>query len=450
MRKTLINILFSSITLWSFATPADAQTISTIAGSGPTGFMTGSYSGDGGPATAATLNNPSGAAFDSFGNLYIADSRNHRIRKVDASGAITTFAGTGITGYSGDGGQATVAELSYPESITFDAAGNLYFADRWTPCVRKIDPSGIITTVAGNGTYGFAGDGGPATAAMFDNPCYIKTDAAGNLYICDWINARLRKVNSAGIITTIAGNGSATYSGDGGPATAAGMRPSGVFIEPSGAILVSDGVNRRIRKIDVTGNITTIAGTGTEGYSGDGGPATSAQLRYPGALIRDASGNLLVCDVNNSVIRKIDAGGITTTVAGSGTNGFSGDGGVPTAAEFQFPLMVALNTAGQLFVPDMQNNRVRKIDLATVPAAIHLSALAGLKTYPNPAGNTLHIDGIAANTAYTFTDVTGQAVLQGTLGRESNILSLEALAGGLYFLGLNTGAGTKTILIVKE
>ncbi len=442
-----------AIVLFSSAISAFGQTITTIAGNGNTGFLSGAYGGDGGAATAALLYYPSGMAFDGAGNLYIADSRNSRIRKIDAAGIITTFAGTGVAGYSGDGGPATAAELSYPESMAFDAAGNLYMTDHWAACVRKINPAGIITTVAGTGVYGFSGDGGPATAAMLDNPCHVQVDAAGNLYICDWVNARLRKINTSGIITTIAGNGSAPFSGDGGPATNAGMRPSSTLIDAVGNIMICDGVNRRLRKIDATGIITTIAGVGTDGYSGDGGPATAAQFRYMYGMIKDTSGNLLLCDQTNNVIRKIDATGIITTIAGTGTVGYSGDGGPAAAAQFRFPTMMVFAPSGHLLVSDLQNNRVRKIDLsAPVTAVANTGTMAEkIVVSPNPAGDLLHIEGLTANTAYSLADINGRGVRSGTFDKTNVMLSLNGLPAGIYFLRLNgTGNNVKTIKVVKE
>jgi sugar lactone lactonase YvrE len=449
----MTRIYILAIILFIKGATASAQTITTIAGNGNTGFLSGDYGGDGGPATGALLYYPSGMAFDGAGNLYIADSRNSRIRKIDPAGTITTFAGTGAVGYSGDGGPATAAELSYPESITFDAANNLYIADHWAACVRKINPAGIITTVAGTGVYGFSGDGGPATDAMLDNPCYVQVDAAGNLYICDWVNARLRKVDASGIITTIAGNGTAPFSGDGGPATAAGMRPSSMLIDAAGNMLICDGVNRRVRKIDAAGTITTIAGSGTDGYSGDGGPATAAAFRYMYGMIMDTVGNLLICDQTNNVIRKIDTAGTITSICGTGVVGYSGDGGPATAAQLRFPTMMVFDPSGYLLVSDLQNNRIRRIDLTEpVTATIHTDHHGENKlAYPIPANDILHISGLTTNTEYTLANIDGRSVRHGTFDKSNASLSLKELPSGIYFLRL-TGPGNfiKTIKVVKE
>ena len=427
-----------------------AQTIRTIAGNGATGFLSGAYGGDGGPATAALLYYPGGLAYDAIGNLYVADSRNHRIRKIDGTGAISTFAGTGVSGYSGDSGPASAAEMGYPESMCIDGSGNLYVADKWEAVVRKIDAAGMITTVAGTGTYGFGGDGGPATAAMLDNPSYVAVDGAGNLYICDWINSRVRKVNTAGIITTIAGNGSAVHSGDGGPATAAGMRPISILVEPSGTLLIGDGANHRVRWVDAAGMITTIAGNGSDGTSGDGGPATAAGLKLPSSFLYDGAGNLLVCDEIGAMIRKIDGAGVISTIAGTGTAGYSGDGGSATAAEFQFPLMMAMSPAGRVVISDVQNNRVRELNMMGT-TDVNQAESRNVRIYPNPVQDELSISDVAPNTFCSITDIAGRTEWRGFCGEGRITVPVRALPAGSYILYF-TGADnvTRSTHIVKK
>jgi len=260
--------------------------------------------------------------FDRTVNLYITDVNNNRIRKVDVgTGIITTIAGNGTAGFSGDGGPATSAALNFPDGIGLDAAENIYFGDALNNRIRRVDATtGVITTVAGNGIAGFAGDGGLATNAELKFPSRPALDRNGNLYIADFQNNRLRRVDaSTNIITTVAGNGTAGYSGDGGPATSAQLNgPLSVTVDAAGNIYLSDINNERIRVVNTTtnpvallgvtiqpGDIQTVAGNGFVGYFGDGGPAISARLNLPTGLLVDAQGNLYFADANNNVIRRV-------------------------------------------------------------------------------------------------------------------------------------------------
>ncbi len=289
--------------------------ISTIAGNGTAG-----YSGDGGPAASAELNSPSGVAVDFSGNIYIADYKNNRIRRVDASGVISTVAGKGTAGYSGDGGPASSAELSTPSGVAVDTSGNIYIADSSNNCVRKVDASGVISTVAGNGTAGYSGDGGPAVSAELSSPSGVAVDTSGNIYIADDKNNCIRKVDASGVISTVAGNETGGYSGDGGPATSAELStPSGVAVDASSNIYIADSSNNCIRKVDASGVISTVAGKGTGGYSGDGGPATSAQLNSPSGLAVDSSGNIYIADTTNYRVREVYA--IINGACGSSNGG---------------------------------------------------------------------------------------------------------------------------------
>ncbi len=342
--------------------PVDVPTIETIAGIGILGDI-----GDGGAATAALLYGPIGVAVDGAGNVYFADSFT-RIRKVDAStGNISTVAGTGTAGDSGDGGAATAAQLNHPLGVAVDAAGNLYIADLVNHRIRKVDTStGIISTVAGTGTAGYSGDGAAAAEAQLSHPWDVTADGSGNLYIADALNHRIRKVDTAGVITTIAGTGAQSYGGDGGAATSAQINyPHGVAADSSGNLYIAEG--NRIRKVDAsTGNITTVAGTGTQGYSGDGGAATAAQINGATGVAADGSGNLYIADYNNQRIRKVDAStGIISTVAGIGAFGYSGDGAAATAAQLFHPWDVTVDGAGNLYITDSYNGRIRKVDAST-------------------------------------------------------------------------------------
>ena len=327
--------------------------ITTVAGSGTKG-----YSGDNGPATNAQLYSPLGVAVDSGGSLYIADAGNYCVRKV-SNGVITTVAGNGRYGYSGDNGPATSAQFAAPDAVAVDPDGNLYIADVSNNRIRKVS-NGVVTTVAGNGTAGFSGDGGPATSARFEYPSGVALDSAGNLYIADCDNNRIRKVSN-GVITTVAGNGAQGYSGDNGPATGAHLVcPGAVAVDSSGSLYIADTLNFRIRKVSA-GLITTVAGNGTPGFSGDNGPATSAQLSAPqGGMAVDSAGSLYFADTGNNRIRKI-LNGVITTVAGSGTEGYSGDNGPATNAQLYSPLGVAVDSAGNLYIADNSNARIRKV-----------------------------------------------------------------------------------------
>ena len=333
--------------------------ISTVAGSGTFGF-----GGDGGPATAAQLYTPSGAALDGAGNLYIADTGNNRIRKVDAdTGVISTVAGDGTPGFGGDGGPAVSAQLRRPRGVATDGSGNLYIADTSAPRIRKVDSSGVISTVAGDGTPGSGGDGGPAVAAQLGVPFGVALDGAGNLYIADRGN-RIRKVDAdTGVISTVAGDGTRGFGGDGGPAVAAQLNwPTGVALDGAGNLYIADFNNQRIRKVDAgTGVISTVAGIGTHGSRGDGGAAVSAELEYPSGVALDGAGNLYIADWANQRIRKVDPAGVISTVAGDGTKGYGGDGGPAVAAQLDHPFGVALDGDGNLYIADSGNHRIRRL-----------------------------------------------------------------------------------------
>jgi len=330
----------------------NASIIDTVAGIGNYG-----YSGDGGPAAEAALNLPWDVAVDLKGNYYIADRMNRCIRKVDTSGIITTVAGNGISGYSGDGGPATEAQLSTLYGIAVDNEGNLYISDEANLRVRKVDTNGIITTVAGNGNPGYSGDNGPATEATLDSLRNITTDNEGNLYIVD--SPRIRKVDTSGIITTVAGNGTSTD--DGVPAIEAQLSdPMGVTVDSFGNLYITDWALHSIRKINTSGIITTIAGNNGWGSGGDGGPATLAELALPTGITTDSTGNLYFTDTYNFLIRKIDTHGIITSVAGvEGVYGYSGDGGPAREAELSMTWGIALDSQDSIYIAT--GDTIRKV-----------------------------------------------------------------------------------------
>ena len=416
-----------------------AGIIKTAAGHFVVEQFSGGFSGDGGPATS--VNFPLDLAADQAGNLFIADDNNRRVRKVDTTGTITTIVGNGQYAFGADGGPAASAKFNIPSGLAFDAAGNLFVADTRNNRIRKITPAGVISTVAGNGSSGvnsasqaFPGEGGPATSAALNYPLGVAVDAAGNLFIADTFASAIRKVSPSGIITTVAtfaidtapfrvkvdqagnlfvangnsgvvqkvtplgfvstvaGNGTFGYSGDGGPATSAALNyPQGLALDAAGNIFISDSGNNVVRKVTAAGIITTIAGNGTAAYSGDGGPATGASLTSPQGLAIDAAGNLFIAD-QNSAVRMVTPQGIISTVAGDGMGGLSGDGGLATSAELDIlpdpsgesnnSSDVAVDAAGNLYISDTNNNRIRKVLVAAptvtvAPAAMQFSAPSG-------------------------------------------------------------------------
>jgi sugar lactone lactonase YvrE len=359
------NVFAMLLGVWH-VTGALAGSIETVAGSGQAG-----YSGDGGPAVAARLNQPFHCDFDNHGNLYVADALNHCIRKIDRkTGLIRTVAGSGRKGYSGDQGPATQATLNEPYAVAVDPSGDLYIVDRLNAVIRKVDGrTGIINTIAGTGRKGFGGDGGPATRALLREPNDCCLDGKGGLLVADVGDGRIRRVDlQKGTISTFAGTGrprgklDRSQRGDGGPASAAvivGARA--VCVDGQGNTFICEREGNVVRKIDARGVITTIAGTGQSGDGGDGGPALQAIFRGPKGIRCDRSGNLYLVDTENHAIRKIDAkSGKITTVAG-GRKGSDGDGGDALKAGLARPHGCCIRADGDLFIADSENHRIRKV-----------------------------------------------------------------------------------------
>ncbi len=356
---------------------APQQVIVTVAGNGTNGS-----SGDGGAAAAAQLWLPAGVAVDATGNVYFTDYANHRVRKISPSGVITAFAGNGALGSSGDGGPATSASMNSPIGIAVDATGNVYIADLGNNRIRKVTPAGVISTVAGTGGYGYGGDGGPATGARLSSPAGVALDASGNLFIADTFNARVRKVDAGtGRIITVAGTGQLGSGGDGGAATSARFfNPAGLAVDAAGNLYIADTGDQRVRRVNASdGRVNTVAGNGTFGYNGDDIPAVDAQLNAPLYITFDAAGDLYIADQVNHRIRKVTMStGRITTVAGIGAAGSAGDGGAPTGAQLFYPTGVAIDRSGNLYIADYGNHRIRKTLLATALRTVASVSAASL------------------------------------------------------------------------
>ena len=444
------KIFFATLSFYLFEN-LGAQNITTVIGNGMA-----AYSGDGGQASLAEINNPVNQSFDNSGNLYVVDRGNEVIRRVDAvSGIITTIAGNGSQGYTGDGGQATLSSLFLPVQAVPDAQGNVYISDSYNHRIRKIVSStGIITTFAGNGVAAFNGDGGMATAASLNTPYNIAFDATGNLYIADRLNNRIRMVDiSTGIINTVAGNGHVGYLGDGFAATSAELNnPIGIGLDRAGNIYIGDYGNNCVRKvIKNSGLIETYAGNGTAGFMGDGGLASSAVLNGNTHLALNGAENLFIADVQNNRIRRVDAvSGIITTVAGNGTASYSGDGGIATAATLNGPQGTAFDASGNLYVSDYGNNRVRKI--ANIGKTTSIShdeeGIQFVKIFPNPSAGTftIQLPGFSNEMYYHIYNTLGQEVKSGRLLQMETSLNLNDLMDGIY----NVTIIQKNILVSKK
>lgn len=409
MKKRCLSHLAFALCLATLPLAAAPGDISTIAGTATLGF-----SGDGAAATAAQLSAPESVAIDSAGNLFIADRDNHRIRRIDAvTGFIETVAGTGTAGFSGDGGPATSAQFDTPNGIAVATNGDLYIGDHRNHRIRRIDgTTGTITTIAGTGVLGFSGDGGEATSAQLHFPSTVSLDANQGLIVTDYWNHRIRRIDLvSGIIETVAGSETRGFDGDGGPATDAHLDlPTFAIADRAGNLFIADWANQRIRRVDaVTGVIETIAGTGTSATSGDGGPAVTAGVFRPWGLALDAAGNLFFCEQLGHRIRRIDAvTGFITTVAGTGTSGFSGDGGQAASASVWMPLGIAVSPGGDLIFGDLFNQRIRRIEAIAAAATRATDATIGATTALFIGRDIVNADG--SGQQLTFTSKRGRPV----------------------------------------
>ncbi len=412
----------------TISAPASQGIISTVAGNGNVPFSV-----EGGAATGTAMG-VNAVAVDGSGNLYIADIVSSRVLKVSSSGIVNTLAGNGAFTFAGDGGPAKNASFFNPSGIAADSFGNVYIADSSNNRVRKVNAAGTITTYAGTGSPTFSGDGGPAPSAALSTPTAVAVDSTGNLYIADGVNGRIRKVTTGGVISTVAGGALLPgFSGDGGSAVGAGLfLPGGVAVDSTGNIYIADIGNNRIRKMNTAGIISTVAGNGIKGFSGDGGPATGASLNLFGAhcgLAVDGAGNLYIPDIANHRIRKVDPSGIITTVAGDGIAGFSGDGSPAISAGLNNPGDVAFDSAGNFYIADTSNNRVRKVTTGSGAATPSISAngiVNGASFQPGIVANSwMTIEG--ANLA-AVTDTWVKAIVNGAL--PTSLDGVTASVGG--------------------
>lgn len=370
--------------------------ITTVAGGGAI---------DGGPATNAYFHRPSKLALDSTGNLYVADIFNDRIRKIGTNGIIMTVAGNGNFGFSGDGGPATSAGVASPPGVALDNQGNIFVADQGNNRIRRIGTNGIITTIAGNGIGAYSGDGGPATNASLYAPQAVALDRFGNLFIADTGNSVIREMNINGVITTVAGNGTAAFVGDGGPATNASLNnPLDLVVDSTGDLFIADEANNRVRQVGANGIIATVAGNGGTGLTQIGSPATNTSIYSPTSLALEPSGNLLIGTDGYSQVLSVGGNGVITLVAGNGTNGYSGNGGPATNAEITFADGLVVSSSGILYITDSKNGAIRQVATDGIITTI----AGGGVTTPGFVGNGFSASNAPLNNPFGVdTDLSG-------------------------------------------
>ena len=396
--------------------------------------------GDDSAATAAELYGPIGIAVDSAGNIYIGDRDHNRVRKVSTTGVITTIAGTGVAGFSGDGGDATNAKINHPYGVAVDNRGNVYIADEHNFRLRMVDASGKINTIAGNGNTTYNGENNIATNANISPGC-VALDAIGNIYITEGDN-RVSKMNTAGYINTIAGTGAIGHTGDNGPATLATMYvPYGISLDKAGNVFIAEDAGACVRKINTLGYISTIAGTGVPGYNWDTGEATLTQLYRTCGVAVDDVGNVYIAE--NCRVRMVNNMGDISTIAGNGTCGFSGDGNLANLAEVSEPTSVFVNHSGDIYICDFGNDRIRKITNTVGINSINEYTNA-FTAYPSPSNGIITV---SVNTALSepiklsVSNLLGQVINEFTITtNKENEINLD-VPDGLYFLSAKTPTG---------
>jgi hypothetical protein len=424
---TIMLLLLSAI--------CKGQIITTIAGTGEA-----SNTGDGGPAIVASIDYPTGGTFDKYGNYYCTlGNRGHGVRKVSTTGIITRIAGTGLSGFSGDGAMATNAQLKTAQTVAVDNDGNIFIADCLNNRIRKVTPSGIITTVAGTGLVGYNGDGA-ALSVNIESPNNLCFDNLGCLYFSDGGNF-IRKITTSGQIVTVVGNGIPGFGGNGVPATSVPISPFGICFDKTNNLYFADNYSR-IYKITPSGMLYYFAGTDIPGYSGDGGPATAANM-VPTFIKMDKFGNMFVAEMNNARIRLINSAGKIYTIAGTGVRGYNGDDIPATAAQLRYPGGIALDSCGNLYIADSWDYRIRKV---TFPHCNYLEtadepALPShtFSIYPNPATATVTINAGVAIAHISICNAVGQQVLElhPTGGKKSVEANVQHLPAGIYVVMVN-------------
>jgi len=410
--------------------------ISTIAGDGSRVF-----NGDGGQADQSALAVPNAIATAPDGSLYIADTYNSRIRRVGTDGIITTVAGNGTDGFSGDGGLATQAALARPLGVATAPDGSLYIADTYNSRIRRVGTDGIITTVAGNGAFAFMGDGGPALQAAFGGPQAVLVARDGSLYIADPGSYRIRRVAPDGIITTVAGNGLPFFNGDGIPATQASMAPFGIALSLDGSSLyIADGANHRIRRVGLDGIVTTVAGAGFGAFFGDGGQAVQAGLNQPYGVTIGIEGSLYIADRNNLRIRRVAPDGIISTVAGNGMSGFSGDGGLARQSTFKDVAAVAAGLDGRLYIADGQNSRIRQLGPPLPGFSVSDTLIAA------EDGSEVYIFNSAGRHLSTLNTLTGAVRFQFTYDNVGRLAAVTDVNNNMTTIERDSGGNPSAIV----